>query len=379
MVEPVASDVDADIVDREHMSWALRLAARGSFTTSPNPRVGCVLVRDGRVLGEGWHRQAGSAHAEVDAIGNADQSLRGATAYVSLEPCSHQGLTPPCVDTLIAAGLSRVVVAMEDPNPRERGRGIAALRAAGIEVSCGILGAEARALNRGFVARMRHGLPFVFAKLASSLDGRTAMANGESKWITGVAARQQVQRLRAASCAIMTGVGTVLQDDPSLTVRPDLLAVDYPLDDIRQPLRVILDSTLRTPLNAKILSQPGQSIIVTGVEDAARIARYADQGHSVATLPLHQGRMRLKAVLAWLAEEKFCNQVMVESGATLAGALLIDGLLDELHLFIAPTLLGSSARPLMELPLTHIGAQQRLVIEDIRAVGDDWWLRARPR
>ena len=364
-----------DSLDRQFMSRALRLASRGCFTTSPNPRVGCVLVNNGAVIGEGWHEVAGGDHAEVLALGAASGELAGATAYVSLEPCCHTGNTPPCVESLIAAGVRRVVVAMDDPNPLVRGRGLAALRAAGIEVSSGLLSSEARELNRGFCSRMQRGMPFVFAKLASSLDGRTAMANGESKWITGLAARQQVQRFRAASCAILTGVETVLQDDPALTVRRDILGVEYPRDEIRQPLRVIADSRLRTPLRARILRQPGETIIATAVQDAERFKPFEDQGQTVVCLPARGARVHLPELLRWLAGERSCNEVMVECGATLAGALLRQGLLDELHLFVAPTLLGSGARPLMELPLVHMGEQLRLELGDMRTIGDDWWLR----
>lgn len=369
---------EGDGVDLAFMHRALGLARRGEYTTAPNPRVGCILVKEGRVLGEGWHRQAGEEHAEIAAMARAGDAAAGATAYVTLEPCSHTGRTPPCVDSLIAAGVARVVVAMEDPNPLVRGRGIAALRAAGIEVSCGALAAEARELNRGFCNRMLRGVPYVFAKLASSIDGRTAMANGESKWITSAASRQQVQRLRAASCAVMTGVETVLKDDPALTVRGDNLGFEYPAGEIRQPLRVILDSRLRTPRRARILGQPGDVVIATTVSDAKRLEVFEDLGHAVVTLPAQRDRVDLRALLGWLAEHRACNEVMVEAGPTLVGALLKQGLLDELQLFMAPTLLGSGARALVELPLIHMGEQVRLELKDQRAVGDDWWLRLLP-
>ncbi len=367
------------IADREYMAQALRLAARGRYTTAPNPRVGCVLVVDGTVIGEGWHRRAGGPHAEVDALHNATAAVEGATAYVSLEPCSHQGRTPPCADALIAAGVGRVVVAMEDPNPAVCGNGMARLRGAGIEVSSGLLQEQAEALNRGYISRMKTGMPFVFAKLASSLDGRTAMANGESRWITGPASRSQVQRLRAASCAIVTGVGTVLHDNPSLTVRGDDLGEAYPDDGgIRQPLRVVVDSSLRTPSDARILQQAGETVVVGLPEGGARYSGLADRGTNILTMRAQGERVDLRALLQWLARERACNEVMVESGPTLAGALLQAGLLDELHLFVAPTLLGSSARPLLQLPLDHMGQQQRLKIEDVRCVGEDWWIRATP-
>lgn len=366
------------IADRDYMSRALRLAARGRYTTQPNPRVGCVLVKDGEIIGEGWHLRAGSAHAEVDALANARGPVRGATAYVSLEPCSHHGRTPPCAEALVAAGIRRVVVAMEDPNPAVSGSGMMLLRSAGIEVSTGLLESQARKLNRGFISRMQGDGPFVFAKMASSLDGRTAMANGESQWITGAAARGQVQRLRASSCAIVTGVGTVLQDDPALTVRAESLPDHYPDTEIRQPLRLVLDSALRTPPRARILQQAGETIIVSLEQSEAKLAPLRDRGATLVAMPGRNGKIDLQALLRWLAEERACNEVMVESGAVLVGALLQAGLLDELHMFVAPTLMGSAARPLAQLPLVHMGQQLRLHIEDMRAVGDDWWIRARP-
>jgi diaminohydroxyphosphoribosylaminopyrimidine deaminase/5-amino-6-(5-phosphoribosylamino)uracil reductase len=366
----------AAIADRLYMNRALQLAAKGRFTTMPNPSVGCVLVKDGEIIGEGWHQRAGGPHAEVVALANASTSPQGATAYVSLEPCSHQGLTPPCADALIAAGIVRVVVAMEDPNPVVAGTGMARLRAAGIQSSSGLLQAQARQLNRGFISRMERGKPFVFAKVASSLDGRTAMANGESQWITGAAARNKVQELRSASCAIITGVGTVLQDDPSLTVRSQVDAGSN--TELRQPLRVVLDSALRTPVNARILRQPGETIIACLEQNEGRQAALREHGATVVCLPARGKRVDLPALLQWLAQERACNEVMVESGPILVGALLQAGLLDELHMFVAPTLLGCDARPLAQLPLVHMGEQLRLHIEDVRSVGDDLWIRARP-
>ena len=370
---------DIAIADRDYMSRALRLAARGRYTSTPNPRVGCVLVKDGQIIAEGWHLRAGGPHAEVDALARAQVSVRGATAYLTLEPCSHHGRTPPCAEALIAAGIHRVVAAMEDPNPEVSGRGMALLRSAGIEVSTGLLAAQARQLNRGFIARMETGRPFLFAKMASSLDGRTAMANGESQWITGAAARRKVQRLRATSCAIITGVGTVLQDDPSLIARAEGLPDSYPGTEIRQPLRLVLDSALRTPPSARILQQPGETVIVSLEQSEAKLAPLRDQGATLVTMPARGGRVDLPALLRWLAQERACNEVMVESGPILVGALLQAGLLDELQLVVAPTLMGSDARPLAQLPLVHMGEQLRLHIEDMRAVGDDWWIRARPQ
>ena len=256
---------------------------------------------------------------------------------------------------------------------------MAQLRSAGIEVSTGLLEAQARQLNRGFIARMQTGRPFLFAKMASSLDGRTAMANGDSQWITGAAARRKVQCLRAASCAIITGVGTVLQDDPSLIARAEGLPDTYPGAEIRQPLRLVLDSALRTPPSARILQQVGETIIVSLEQSEAKLAPLRDRGATLVTMPGRGGRVDLQALLRWLAQERACNEVMVESGGPiLVGALLQAGLLDELQLFVAPTLMGSEARPLAQLPLVHMGEQLRLHIEDMRAVGDDWWIRARP-
>lgn len=361
------------------MAQALRLAARGRYSTTPNPRVGCVLVQQQQVIGEGWHVQAGGPHAEVDAIAKATAPVAGTTAYVSLEPCSHQGRTPPCADALVQAGVGRVVIAMEDPNPAVSGRGIERLRNAGIEVQCGVLKAEARQLNRGFVQRMQSGRPFVFAKLASSLDGRTAMASGESQWITGAAARREVQRMRAASCAVITGIGTVLADDPALTVREPTLAADYPLAEFRQPLRVVVDPGLRLSAGARLLQPPGEAVIVTLQSSLSRAVEFERAGVSVVAMPERDGRIDLAALLRWLAEERACNEVMVESGPVLSGALLQAGLLDELHLFMAPTLLGSSARPLLELPLQEMAQQQRMQVEEMRAIGEDWWWRLLPQ
>jgi diaminohydroxyphosphoribosylaminopyrimidine deaminase/5-amino-6-(5-phosphoribosylamino)uracil reductase len=267
---------------------------------------------------------------------------------------------------------------MEDPNPEVAGAGLAKLRAAGVDVSVGLMRDQARALNRGFISRMESGKPFVFAKLASSLDGRTAMANGESQWITGAAARYQVQKLRAASCAILTGVGTVLQDNPSLTVRAEGLADNETDGELRQPLRLVLDSSLRTPPSAKILRQPGETILVCLEQGKARAETLQAAGATVLVMPARDRRINLAVLLDWLASERACNQVMVESGPMLAGALLQASLLDELHIFMAPTLMGSAARPLVEWPLVHMGEQLRLHIEDMRAVGDDYWIRATP-
>ena len=279
--------------DHLYMARALRLAERGLTSTDPNPRVGCVLVKAGDVIGEGWHQRVGEPHAEVYALQQAGEHAAGATAYVTLEPCCHHGRTPPCTEALIDAGVARVVAAMEDPNPHVAGKGFAALREAGIDSQCGVLGAEAEQLNAGFVMRMRYGRPRVRCKLAMSTDGRTAMSNGESRWITGAAARCDVHRLRARSSAIMTGIDTVLADDPSLTARPG----EETDESIRQPLRVILDSRLRMPKDAKLLQMPGETLLVTGVAEAEKGAWLARKGVEIVTLPLQGERLDLPVVL----------------------------------------------------------------------------------
>lgn len=362
--------------DPRHMSRALELARRGLYTTDPNPRVGCVLVRAGEVIAEGWHARAGEAHAEVSALRTAGERARGATAYVSLEPCCHQGRTGPCTEQLVAAGIARVVAAMIDPDPRTSGRGLAALERAGIEVSSGLLEEEARALNPGFVARHTRGRPYVRIKMAASLDGRTATADGESKWITGAAARRDVQNLRARSSAILTGSGTVLADDPALTVR-ELPAGEDP-DGVRQPLRVVLDRRLRTPADASMLRQPGATLIATTSDDSEARKRLTDAGAEVLSLAsdAHGGLVSLMTTLAG----REINEVLVEAGATLAGALLEAAVVDEIVLYTAPLLLGDSARGLFHLPqVRRLSHGVALDIVDVRAIGDDWRTTARLR
>lgn len=348
------------------MARALELAGRGLYTTQPNPRVGCVIVRDGEVVGEGWHQRAGEPHAEVFALRDAAARARGATAFVTLEPCSHQGRTPPCADALIEAGVARVVIAASDTNPEATG-GIAKLRAAGITVETGLLQDEARELNIGFFQRMERSRPFVRVKLAMSLDGRTALASGESKWITGEAAREDVQHWRARSSAILTGSGTVLADDPRLTVRLD--AAHTPL------LRVVLDRHLRTPEGHHLLDGSTPTLFLHGpaAMPDARFARVECQ--AVAE---REGRLDLIAVLTLLAE-RGCNEVQVEAGPTLCGALLTAGLVDELLLYIAPILLGDSARPLLTLPpLASMAERWQLQPIDHSLLGKDLRLRLRP-
>lgn len=357
--------------DARHMARALVLAARGLYTTDPNPRVGCVLVKDGQVVGEGWHERAGEPHAEVHALRAAGAAARGATAYVTLEPCCHHGRTPPCTRALIEAGVARVVAAMPDPNPRVARQGVADLERAGIKVEIGLLAAEAERLNPGFISRMIRGRPYVRVKLAASLDGRTALASGESKWITGEAARADVQRLRARSSAILTGVGTVLADDPSLTVRD--------IEIKRQPLRVVVDGNLSMRADARLLTLPGRTLIVTAADDADYAEPLLAAGAEVMVLAAGVDRVDLPLLMQDLAVREV-NELLVEAGATVCGALLEAGVVDELVLYLAPHLLGSSARGLFNIPaLESMADRVALDIIDVRAVGKDWRITARIR
>jgi diaminohydroxyphosphoribosylaminopyrimidine deaminase/5-amino-6-(5-phosphoribosylamino)uracil reductase len=364
------------------MARALTLARRGLYTTDPNPRVGCVLVGQGRLVGAGFHVRAGEPHAEIHALREAGDAARGATAYVTLEPCSHQGRTGPCAVALVEAGVSQVKVAMADTNPAVAGRGIALLREAGVDVEVGLLEEQARALNPGFIMRMEHGRPFVRLKMAMSLDGRTAMRSGESQWITGPQARREVQRLRARSSAILTGVDSIIFDNSRLTVRPEqaeLEGIEWPAD--RQPLRVVVDTHLRLPQAAACLREPGRTLVVTCVDhEDPRRSRLEEAGAEVLVMPAGEdGRVDLSALLAHLAVVEEVNEVLLETGATLAGAMLDAALVDEMQLFMAPILLGGEARPLFELPGLATMVQQRpLDILDIRAVGRDWRITARP-
>jgi len=358
-------------LDTRFMRRALELAARGLYTTDPNPRVGCVLVRDGRVLGEGWHQRAGEAHAEVHALAAAGESARGATAYVTLEPCAHTGRTPPCVQALIGAGIGRVVYAIGDPNPLVNGAGAAALRAAGIDAAGELLAAEARALNPGFFKRMRTGLPWVRVKLGASLDGRTALANGQSRWITGPAARQDAQRFRARSSVVLSGSGTVLADDPALNVRVE--------GATRQPLRVLLDSELRVPPQARMFDREGPALVFTASADGARRAELEGRGVRVEMVARDaEGGLDLAAVLRRLAELE-ANEIWVEAGARLAGALLRSRLVDEFIVYLAPSLLGPTARPLVELPqISQLEQRMRLEFSECKPMGPDLRLTALP-
>lgn len=352
--------------DHSHMAHALQLAARGLLTTTPNPRVGCVIVKNERVVGEGWHQRAGTPHAEVHALAAAGAAARGATAYVTLEPCSHHGKTPPCAEALIQAGVTRVVAAMHDPNPLVAGGGIDMLTLAGIQAEIGLMEHEARALNPGFISRMTRQRPWVRLKTASTLDGKTALANGQSQWITGEAARADVQHLRARACALLTGSGTVLADNPRLNVR------DFAIG--RQPLRVIVDSALRMPPDAAILP----ALIACHHADPAARAILEQAGAEVVELPDTAGRVDLAALLTLLAQRGI-NELHVEAGAALNGALLAAGLVDEWIAYVAPMAVGDAARGLFaHAPLTALADAARFRLADVRQVGGDLRLTLLP-
>jgi diaminohydroxyphosphoribosylaminopyrimidine deaminase/5-amino-6-(5-phosphoribosylamino)uracil reductase len=354
--------------DHALMARALALAARGRDTATPNPSVGCVIAKGGRVLGEGWHARAGEPHAEAMALANCVAPAEGATAYVTLEPCSHHGRTPPCADALVAAKVGRVVAALDDPNPLVAGKGAARLRAAGIRVDTGLLAAQAREAHLGFLARMSRGRPWLRLKSAASLDGRIALAGGESRWITGEAARRDVHALRARSCAMLTGIGTVLRDDPDLTVR------HVPCS--RQPRRVVVDSRLDMPLNARILAgEP--PLVVTVSEDRDRRAALEGRGAEVVVVASEGAKTDLAAVARLLAERGF-NEVTVETGAKLCGSLMRAGVVDEIVLYVAPLILGDTAQGLFALPeFASLDRAIRPRIVDVRAVGADLRITAR--
>lgn len=358
---------DFTALDHQHMAHALRLAERAAYTARPNPMVGCVIARDEVVVGEGWHQRTGGPHAEVFALRQAGEQARGATAYVTLEPCAHHGRTPPCALALIEAGVSRVVAAMRDPFPKVDGGGFVLLREAGIAVAEGLMAAQARELNQGFLSRIERGRPWVRVKLAASLDGRTAMADGRSKWITGAAAREDVQHWRARAGAILTGAATVRADDPMLTVR----LTDT---EVLPPLRVVLDARLRSLDCARVREGGAPTLYLH--DAAVRPQEAADA--EFASVPSHDGRLDLGAVLALLAERGI-NEVHTEAGATLAGALLAGGWVDELLLYQAPTLLGEHGLPLLAgLGIHAMDDQRRMRVVDQRQVGGDLRLRLRP-
>ncbi|GDX84050.1 riboflavin biosynthesis protein RibD [Methylococcaceae bacterium] len=349
--------------DLEFMARALQLAERGRFTTDPNPRVGCVLVKSGRIIGEGFHERAGQAHAEINALKNASEDTNGATAYVTLEPCSHHGKTPPCCDALIAAGIKRLVVAMKDPNPLVAGLGLDRCKAAGIEIICDVLRVDAEKLNRGFIFRMTKTRPFIRSKIAMSLDGKTALANGESKWITSPQSRADVHLFRAESAAILTGIGTVLADNPSLNARVNF--------EIVQPIRVILDSTLQMPFDAQITKSEGRTLILTCSTNEKKQTILKQAGFEIHVLPNAMGRLNLHVVMNFLADQEI-NNVFVEAGATLNGALLEANLVDEWLIYMASCVLGDKGRGAFSLPELHTMADKKnLQWQDIRHIGRD--------
>lgn len=364
-----------DALDRAHMDRALALARRGLYTADPNPRVGCVIAHGEAVVGEGWHVRAGQPHAEINALRDAGARARGATAFVSQEPCCHVGRTGPCTEALIEAGLARVVAAMIDPNPRVAGRGLERLAAAGIETRSGVREEEAQALNPGFTMRMRHGRPWVRVKMAMSLDGRTALASGESRWITGREARHDVHRLRARSAAMLTGIGTVLADDPALTPRLHDFGETCEVD---APLKVVLDSALRTPPGAQLLSPPGRCLVVHREAHPSRAAALERAGAELLRLPGARGGIDLPGLLAGLGEREI-NELTVECGPTLAGALMAAKRVDELVVYVAPLLLGDTARGLFTLPaVTRMSERVPLEVAAVEPVGRDWRVVARP-
>jgi len=365
-------DAQFNASDHQFMARALQLANRGVATTHPNPRVGCIIVKNNEVIAEGWHEKAGLAHAEIVALKQAGEKARGATAYVTLEPCSHYGRTPPCADALVESGISEVIIAMQDPNPLVAGQGVQKLTEAGIRVRSGLLQNEAMELNRGFVKRMTSGLPWVTVKLGASLDGRTAMESGESQWITGSQARADVQRLRAASSAILTGSGTVLADDPSLAVRLE--------GESRQPLRVVLDSYLSIPDSAKIFNDGQPLLIATATDEQdTRYQQIKKKGVDIRSFPSTTDRVDASSLLKCLAQEYACNDVLVEAGSVVCGNLLANRLVDEIVLYLAPVIMGSSAKGLFDLPGLDTMAQRiHMSVKDIRAVGQDWRITVQP-
>lgn len=381
LTDEQGSEKNETFSDHYYMAYALQLAERGLWTTAPNPRVGCVIVQAGQIVGEGWHQIAGEPHAEIHALQMAKEKAKGATCYVTLEPCCHHGKTPPCTDALIKAGVTRVVIAVTDPNPLVSSKGVEQLLEAGIMVDRSVLSAEAEKLNCGFFMRMRHGRPYIRCKLAMSLDGRTAMASGESQWITSKEARSDVQVLRARSSAIMTGIGTVLTDDPALTVREAELPtyLNRP-QKIRQPLRVIIDSHLSMPKDARLLSEPGKTVIFTASGNHAFKTLLEKTGADVICLAGQRNGVDLLAMCQYLAKAYQVNELLVETGATLGGAMLQAGLCDELVIYMAPALMGDKARGLLHLPgVEHLHQRIELDIMEIRAIGRDWRITAHPQ
>ena len=354
-------------IDHDHMSRALLLAKQGLFSASPNPRVGCVITKDNEVVGEGWHRKAGEPHAEIVALAQAGGRARGSTAYVTLEPCSHFGRTPPCVDALVEARVARVVAAMEDPNPKINGRGLELLRAKGVDVRCGLLEQEARELNVGFVSRMTRGQPWVRLKVAGSLDGRSALHNGKSQWITGESARVDTHNWRARACAVLTGIGTVRDDDPQMNVRH--------LVTPRQPLKVLIDSRLEVDFEARML-KGGQVLIACAVENPAKERELKDRGCELIQMPNAAGKVDLLELLKVLGR-RGVNELHVEAGARLNGSLLREACVDELLLYLAPSLLGD-AQSIAELaPIDDLAQAIKWRFHDVERIGEDLRLLAR--
>ena len=367
----------------QFMALALEQASYGQLIARPNPAVGCVLVKDNKVVGAGFTQEAGGPHAEVMAMRAAGDLVVGSTAYVTLEPCSHYGRTPPCSLSLIKAGVSGLVYGCQDPNPQVAGQGLAQLRAANVEVVGPVMQAECEMSNVGFLQRMGTHKPYVINKMAMSLDGRTAMESGESQWITGSESRAQVHLMRAQSCAVITGIGSVLRDDPSMNVRADELVLagvpQVTIDRIKQPLRVVLDSQLRLPVSAKLLQQNGPVLVVTCVVDPKQHQRLVDAGIEVVVCAADDnGKVDLAAVLVLLGQ-RYCNQVLVEAGAGLSGAFLQAGLTDHLVVFMAPKLLGNKAKGLFDLPLDKMAQAYNLDIKQISQVGCDWRIDAAPK
>ena len=348
--------------DHAYMSQALQLAEKGLYSTSPNPRVGCVIVRDGKIVGSGWHVQTGQPHAEINALNIAGGAAQGATVYLTLEPCSHYGRTHPCAEALIRAKVAKVIIAMQDPNPLVAGKGTSLLKQSGINVLVGLMGEWAKDLNVGFVSRMINNRPWVRMKIAASLDGKTALNNGVSQWITGEAARHDGHRFRARSCAVLTGIGTVLEDDPQLSVR----FIETP----RQPLRIIIDSRLKIPTTARVLRGGGE-LIFTTTDNKERISALKEVGAHPIILPNEKGKIDLAGLMQILADFEI-NELLVEAGNRLSGAFIREGLVDELIIYLAPHLIGNRAMGMLQLPeLTDLSEKYNLKIKDLRMVGED--------
>lgn len=355
--------------DYHWMALAMQLGQKAMMTTDPNPRVGCVIVKGGKLIGQGWHQKAGENHAEINALDEAGDRAKGATVYVTLEPCAHQGKTPPCAEALIEAKISTVIVAMLDPNPLVAGQGIAQIQTAGIKTEIGLLAQDAQELNPGFIKRFTKKQPFIRIKTAMSLDGKTALSNGQSQWITGVEARADVQKLRARSSGILTGIGTVLADNPSLNVR------DFDIG--RTPMRIVLDSKLQMPLDAKMFEIPGQIVVVTVSEDLIKAEALEQVGAKVIVLPGKKSQVDLFALMSWLAEQQI-NELHVEAGATLSGALVQAGLVDELVVYMAAKVMGEQAKSLFNLNITKMSNTIKFKFADLIMIGEDLKLTLMP-